>query len=481
MLSEELQTLAAEICHLRCEQQTIEVKAARGGCPTRLYDTLSAFSNQNSGGIIVFGIDEDAGFVPCGVYDPQDLQKKVTEQCKQMVPPVRAVFTLTEYQGKIICAAEIPALDYTERPCYYAGAGEVRGSFVRVGEADLPMSDYEIYTYKVYRNHQHDDERIVERADRSLMDEAALDAYISEQKRDRPGFSRMTEDQVNEMLAITRQGKFTLAAVLSFGVYPQGFFPQLAITAVVVPGTELGETDDANNRFLDNKRIEGDLATMADGALAFCKRNIKTRTSINRATGARTDRPEYPLAAVREIIVNALIHRDYSPYTEGTPIQILFFENRLEVHSPGGLYGRMTVEDLGVARPDLRNPALATMCEHRLKTENRYSGIPTIRREMALAGLPEPVFENRRNEFVVTLFNGSDGAQAEEELTDRAAGLLEFCSEPRSRQEIADFLGLGSTAYATKAYVMPLVEKGLLALTLPDTPQSKLQKFVCAG
>lgn len=57
------------------------------GCPKRLYDTLSSFSNQDSGGVLLFGIDEKSGFVPVGVYDAQDLQKKVTEQCNQMEPP----------------------------------------------------------------------------------------------------------------------------------------------------------------------------------------------------------------------------------------------------------------------------------------------------------------------------------------------------------------------------------------------------------
>ena len=481
MLSEELHALAEQICALRCEQQTVEVKAAREGCPKRLYDTLSAFSNQNAGGIIIFGIDEEAGFIPCGVYDAQDLQKKVTEQCNQMVPPVRAVFTVGEYEGRTICAAEIPALEFTERPCHYAGAGEVRGSYVRVGEADLPMSDYEIYSYKAFRTHQHDDERVIERATSSFMDTAALEAYIAEQKIGRPGFARMDDDQVHEMLAITRQGKYTLAAVLSFGLYPQGFFPQLAITAVAVPGLEVGDTDDADNRFLDNKRIEGDLVTMADAALAFCKRNMKVTTTISSDSGTRIDVPEYPLVAIREIIVNALIHRDYSPFTEGTPIQILFFEDRLEVHSPGGLYGRMTVEDLGVARPDLRNPALATMCEHRLKTENRYSGIPTIRREMAKANLPEPLFENRRNEFVVTLRNGrKPSIIPKDSETAPQTDLLAFCAEPRTRKEIADFLGLRSTAYAIKVYVMPLVAQNKLAMTLPDKPRSSRQCYVRA-
>lgn len=180
---------------------------------------------------------------------------------------------------------------------------------------------------------------------------------------------------------------------MNFCVYPQGYLPQLAITAVVVPGTEIGEHDGIESRFLDNKRIEGTIKTMVDEAITFCKRNMRVQTIIDPETGKRRDRTEYPIEAIREAVLNALIHRDYSHLTEGTPVQINFFSDRLEIHSPGSLYGRMTVEQLGHARPDLRNPALAVMTEVLVGAENRYSGIPTIRREMAAHNLPEPVFE----------------------------------------------------------------------------------------
>lgn len=77
----------------------------------RLYDTLSSFSNQDSGGVLLFGIDEKAGFQVVGVQDLQDLQKKVTEQCSQMEPPVRAVFTVAELNGRQICSAQIPVFE----------------------------------------------------------------------------------------------------------------------------------------------------------------------------------------------------------------------------------------------------------------------------------------------------------------------------------------------------------------------------------
>lgn len=478
MQKNELIALAKLIQKQKAEMQTVEVKAAHGGCP-KLYDTLSAFSNQDAGGIILFGLDEKSGFSAVGVYDLQDLQKHVTEQCEQMVPPVRAVFTMTEFEGVNICSAEIPSTDISERPCYYGGKGRQKGSYIRVGDADTPMTDYEIYCYEAFRKHVRDDIRTVERAKTDMLDPDMLASYILEKKKDKPQFSMFSQEQTYEMLNITQDGAVTLSALMMFCPYPQGYFPQLGITAVVVPGYEIGETDTDGARFVNNKRIEGNIPNMFNEAMAFCTRNMKVRTVIDKSTGVRRDIPEYPIAAIREIILNALIHRDYSVYTEGTPIQIDFFADRLEVHSPGGLYGRLTVDQLGHSRPDSRNPALATMAEAITEAENRYSGIPTIRREMKSAGLPEPVFENRRNEFVVTLYNKQSNPPAPEttSYTATEADLLEFCAEPRSRQEIAEFLGLKTLYHIMNKYVTPLIESGQLAMTIPDKPKSRNQKY----
>lgn len=474
MLPEELIDLAYKTIHQKAETQTLELKAAHVDCPKRLYDTLSSFSNQDSGGILLFGVDETRSFEIVGVYDLQSLQKKVTEQCNQMEPPVRAVFTVAEIDGKPICSAEIPAIDLSERPCYYKGAGRVKGSYIRVGDADLPMTDYELYSYEAFRKHLYDDERSIERASLNVLNQDVLQRYVLEKRIDRPGFGKLPEAEQYELLNITRNGIPTLAAVLNFAIYPQGYLPQLSITAIVVPGTEIGSLAEDSARFLDNKRIEGTIAEMVEEALAFCKRNMKTRTIISPDTGLRTDRTEYPINALREIILNALIHRDYSLYTEGTPIQLDFFSNRVEVHSPGCLYGRATIEQLGHSHPDLRNPALAVMAETLTDSENRYSGIPTIRREMEAFGLPAPVFENRRDEFVVTLYNTANAVSSApvDENT-----LLNFCKIPRSRKEIADFLKLKTTSYAMQRYVTPLLKSGALKMTNPAHPNSHTQKY----
>ena len=475
MQARELEELVEAIRRQKAEGQTVEVKAAHQGCPQKLYDTLSSFSNQDSGGTIVFGLDEKADFALVGVYDLQDLQKNVTEQCNQMEPPVRAVFTAVEMGSAAVCCAEIPGLDFSERPCYYKGRGRTKGSYIRVGDADLPMTDYKLYSFEAFRKHLHDDERPVERASMSTLDANQLQSYLLQKRLERPGFAQLPENQALEMLNVTRDGKPTLAAVMNFCVYPQGYLPQLAITAVVVPGLEIGEHALDDPRFLDNKRIEGTIKNMVEEAIQFCKRNMKVQTIIDPETGTRKDRTEYPIEAIREAVLNALIHRDYSHLTEGTPVQINFFRNRLEIHSPGSLYGRMTVEQLGHARPDLRNPALAVMTEALVGAENRYSGIPTIRREMAAYKLPEPVFENRRNEFVVNLYNSE--APAEQEAPQTAATILEFCQIPRSRKEIAQYLGLKTVAYAMERYITPLLESGKLEMTRPEKPKSTHQKY----
>ena len=475
MLTNELIDLVGLIRRQKAEGQTLEVKAAEKGCPQRLYDTLSSFSNQDTGGTIVFGLDEKRDFALVGVYDLQDLQKNVTEQCNQMEPPVRAVFTTAEIDGKNVCSAEIPGVDFSERPCYYQGKGKVKGSYIRVGDADLPMTDYELYSYEAFRKHLHDDERPIERSSMSTLDTMQVQNYLLQKKLERPGFAQLPEDQALEMLNVTRNGVPTLAAVMNFCVYPQGYLPQLAITAVVVPGTEIGQHDGVDSRFLDNKRIEGTIKTMVEDAITFCKRNMKVQTIIDPETGRRKDRTEYPMEAIREAVLNALIHRDYSHLTEGTPVQINFFTNRLEIHSPGSLYGRMTVEQLGHARPDLRNPVLAVMTEVLVGAENRYSGIPTIRREMAAHNLPEPIFENRRNEFVVVLYNGTDIKPVQDK--PEAATLLDYCREPRSRKEIAQFLKLKTASYAMDRYIRPLLEEGKLEMTIPEKPKSTHQKY----
>lgn len=477
MIEIELMELIEKVTTMKTEFQTIELKAAKDGCPKKLYDTLSAFSNQDSGGIIIFGIDENKNYEIVGVYDAQDLQKKVTEQCKQMHPAVRPVFTIVQTEKGKVVSAEIPSIDISERPCFYSGVGRIKGSYIRSGDSDEPMSDYEIYSYEAFRKKYQDDIRINEKADLSSIDMKKLNAYVDMITEKNPKLAQLPKELILKNLSMVVEKKPTLVCTLLFSVYPQMFYLQYTVNAMVVMGYQKGETAADGSRFIDNKRIEGTLPEILEETMKFLVKNMKVRTIIDPNTGERADKTEYPIVALREAVLNALIHRDYSIHTEAMPIEVVMYKDRVEIRNPGGLYGRLTVDKLGKVQPDTRNPVLARAMETLGKTENRYSGIPTMIMEMKKVGMKEPVFENLRDEFAVTFYNSTEAEAETDEQEEPEKDLLAFCKEPKTRAEIAEYLELTTVSYAMQHYIKPLVEKGALCMTIPNHPRSKNQKY----
>lgn len=502
MIEEELHTLIETIRRRGCEWQTMEVKAAHNGCPEKLYDTMSAFANQDAGGILVFGLDEKKGFEKVGVYDAQALQKRVMEYGEQMSPVVRPVLTVYDEGGKVFVAAEIPPLDIADRPCFKKAQGRLRGAYLRVGDADKPMTEYEVYSYEAFRKRLRDDVRPAEGVSVNMLNLRSLEDYRAKMRSERPNLDQLEEQQQDELNGMTNNGRTTMAALLLFGLFPQASYPRLCISATHVPGREIGEVDPAGNRFLDTRRIEGTIPEMLEKAMDFVRNNMRTSTAIDAHTGQRRDVPQYPMDAVREAVLNALVHRDYSIYTETKPIQLNMYEDRLEITNPGGLYGRVTIDQLGHAQPDTRNPVLATAMEILHHTENRYSGIPTIRRAMVENNLPEPVFINSTGEFKVTLYHqhhaqrafpSEDAFELGEStppdydalpmaVAPRSAAdekhLLEFCRTPRTRAEIIAYLKIASAQYALRRYLIPLLQSGAIRMTIPERPRSRAQRFV---
>lgn len=477
MTAEELIEKLGWIQNFKCETPTLEIKSAERGCPKHLYDSLSSFSNQDDGGIIIFGIDEKQNFKEVGVYDPQDIQKKINEQCLQMEPVIRPQITVVEKNDKYFVSAEIPAADISDRPVFYRGRGRVKGSFVRVGDSDEPMTEYEVYSYEAYRKKYQDDIRIIERASLASLNQEMLAEYMGLLKKGKSRLATIPDNEIYELMSIKKGDAVTLSSVMNFSPYPQAYFPQLCITAIVVPGKEMGEIGNQGERFLDNQRIEGTISEMLESAIQFVNRNMRTKTIINPQTGKREDRTDYPITAIREAILNALVHRDYSIHTEGMPIQLIMFEDRVEIRNPGGIYGRIRIDQLGKVQPDTRNPVLASELEVLKITENRYSGIPTIRKAMQAYNLPQPEFLDERGSFIIKMYKfGEENSATEiENLEDRE--LILYCKTPRTRKEICDYLGLSSITYAIQTHVMPLVESGLIKMSIPDKPKSPKQLF----
>ena len=473
MTKEELIEKLDMIQKIKSESSTLEIKSAQNGCPQHLYDTLSSFSNQDEGGVIIFGIDESQDYKEVGVYDSQDIQKKINEQCLQMEPIVRPLLTVVQRNNKTFVSAEIPSVDLADRPVFYKGRGRLKGSYTRVGDSDEPMTEYEVYSYEAYRKKYQDDIRTVQRVTLSSLKQEKLNYYIDLLKKDKPNLANLDNKTIYELMSITRNNEVTLSSTMLFSPYPQAYFPQLCITAIAVPGTEIGDTGDLGERFLDNQRIEGTIPEMLEEAIHFVNKNMKHMTIINPNTGAREDKTDYPITAIREAIINALVHRDYSVHTEGMPIQIIMYEDRMEIKNPGGIYGRIKVDQLGKMQPDTRNPVLALALETLGITENRYSGIPTIRKEMEKYNLKQPKFADERGSFIVTFYKESNAINIDIDSDD----ILQFCKTPRTRKEICEYLKLSSITYAIQTYITPLVDKGKIKLSNPNKPSSSKQLY----
>lgn len=466
MIGLELAELVRKVQDGHAMGQTLEILSAHRACPTHLYDTLSAFSNQDSGGIILFGLDKDREFEANGVYDTVDLQEKVTEQCKQMEPAVEPLFTTWKHGNVFVAAAEIPPLIPAGRPCYYRGMGKDKGSFVRNGSFNEPMPEYVIHSYEICKKGCRDDTQASDGADMCTVRLEKMDACLSAIRDGNQNLSSLSREELRYFLGMTARGWPTLACILLFSVYPQMFYPWYAVDILVLREQAAGEPADLQQGI--HRRIEGTIPEMLDGTLNFFRDNLKQKTIIEPKTKRWSERYEYPLAALREAVLNALVHRDYSIYTRSIPVKVSIYKNRIEVKNPGGFFGQ--------TQPDTRNPALARSLEAMGIMRNRHSGIPALQQELKNAGMRDAAITNTGTEFCITFYNGEQETPA---VYDNSVEekILEFCETPRSRQEIAEFLGMTTIFYVSNHYINPLLESGKLKMTIPGHPKSKKQKF----
>lgn len=271
MLDNELVDMVKQIQLVRSESNKIEIKAANKGCP-KVRDSLSSFSNQSGGGVIIFGVDEHDGYAVCGVYDAADLMKKVEAQCQEMTPVIRPLFSVASIDGKTVVSAEIQEIDNADKPCFYSGVGRLKGSYVRSGDADRLMTEYEVYSYEAFKKSIHDELRTCERTFEKDIQTNAFKLYFDLLKSKKPNLAELSNEEICRLQGFTDEGKPTLAGIMLFSNYPQAFFPQLCITAVSVPGTEISSTASVGERFIDNQRIDGTLVQMLNDALVFVRK-----------------------------------------------------------------------------------------------------------------------------------------------------------------------------------------------------------------
>jgi ATP-dependent DNA helicase RecG len=153
---------------------------------------------------------------------------------------------------------------------------------------------------------------------------------------------------------------------------------------------------------MDNRAFEGPIPEMISQAEQYVMAAMRKSSLIEGLF--RRDVPEYPQVALREAIANAVVHRDYSSYVRSTPIDVKMFADRLEVRSPGGLHGNVTLESIEDEH-STRNARLMRMMEDLHIVENRGSGIRAMVRALREANLEPPWFDDRRASFLVTFRN----------------------------------------------------------------------------
>lgn len=402
----EFDSLLIDLRERRSGFEDIEAKAACQGTPERLYETMSSFANRSGGGTIIFGIDNYT-LEPVGVGNPDQLQRDVAAVASEMEPPLRISMQPFLVDGKVILVVQVPEVAPEAKPCYYRPAGLYAGAYVRVGDGDRRMTEYDIHTYLVARGPVVDDRAPVPDASVDDLSPDLIAGYLARLRTEKPEATYLRQADERSLLktlgiltAVGDRDVPTLAGLIAFGRYPQQYFPNLAIALTIQ--ADHGAT--VNDRLLGNFKAEGPAQSMLEQALSWLGRNLRRKTVV---TGLlHQDIPEYPLEALREALVNAVVHRDYSRYAVGTQVQVRLYPDRIEITNPGGLFGPVTVDHLGEPGvQSTRNSVLARIFEDLGLMENRGSGIRTMLDAMRQAHLGPPQFDDSRIAFKVTFHN----------------------------------------------------------------------------
>ena len=134
--------------------------------------------------LILFKINEHNSFIEQDVYDVNDLQKQITALCtNSMEPIIRPEFLPITYNNKTLLAVKINEIPQNKKPCYYKNVGMHKGSYIRIGDSDEPMTEYEIYSLQSYNDGIQEDLRPIKRANIDDLDKEKINEYIEKIKK----------------------------------------------------------------------------------------------------------------------------------------------------------------------------------------------------------------------------------------------------------------------------------------------------------
>lgn len=399
------------------ENESLETKRQLPSS-NKLAIEVVAFANAR-GGRIVIGYDEKArAFV--GVTLSQKLEEKIAniihDCCDPQVP-----FTVSyeSVQGKTLLIIDIPVS--THKPHYLKSKGLAQGTYVRVGST-CRLANQETLA-RLIREGKHisfDSERV---SRSTSLNEEKIQRFLAERKRRLGARVTRLTPALLEDLGAKSSGEETVAGCLLFHDRPQDI-PELShayIKAARFKGTQKGT-------FLDQAEIDSCLPDQIDHSVRFVLKNIRLSGTIKGSK--RIERYEYPPDIVREAIVNAVIHRDYS--ISGACILLAVYDNRLEVTSPGGLAGQVTVDNIQ-DRQYNRNPIIAKRMFEMAYFDSWGQGIDRILAWANETAAKPPTFADAYDQFTLTLFpEGSIpalSADAEPPLSTLERNVLDYVNQ----------------------------------------------------
>jgi len=378
------------------ESQTVELKLAPPR-PAELAERMCGLANAR-GGWLIFGV-EDGTLELRGLKDvgeATDTILRAARLCQPLMPLDPPEPQLFRLDGKNILVAGVPR---SSGPIYQAG-----GVFwIRRGTHTVPHSLDEISEQLFNRGTLRWELSPAEGTTLEDLDPQQIEAFMARRTeagaRPSPRF-RNREDVLVGLKCAIKQGDSYLptnAGLLFFGYNPQDFILQSSVTCVLY-SDELGVKP-----YTDRKIMRGTLPNLIQAVEDWLRRYVPTPARFDGFR--RVDVPDYPPGTLREAVINAIIHRDYSRI--GESVRLFYYPDRLEVHSPGLLLPGVNLELLssGQAPSRLRNPVMAGLLRDIPGyVETIGSGVRLMIHEMREAGKPEPEFREV-SEFVVTFYH----------------------------------------------------------------------------
>jgi len=408
--------------NLSDETERIEAKRAQD-IGKSILETICAFANEPGlgGGWLLLGVVQDdmAGYAVEGVPNPDKLSADLASQCASMFNQRVQVNISTEVlENKPVLVVYVPEAQPQDKPVYIQSRGLPKGAFRRIGSSDQRCTEEDLNIFYQLRGQESPDAALVSAATLDDLDEAAIADYRQARAEANPDAEdlRWSDQELLQAInAIRRnpagQWQPTIAGLLLFGkpVALRRSFPMTRVDYIRVPGREWVPQPD--RRFY-TVELRAPLISLLRRTQAAILDDLPKALGLEEGALQRRDTPLIPQRALREALVNALMHRSYRVHA---PIQVIRYANRLEIRNPG--FSLKSPEQLGEPGSVSRNPIIASALHETRFAETKGSGIRAMRETMEAAGLVPPLFESDRagDQFVTRFlfhhFLGQDDLQ----------------------------------------------------------------------